>query len=57
MQPLGVNLVTGDITDRERVAETVPGHDWVIHLAADAAIVCMDLRKYPPGGKIVSEKS
>ncbi|MFQ5629874.1 MAG: NAD-dependent epimerase/dehydratase family protein, partial [bacterium] len=34
LQPLGINVVTGDITDRECVAETVQGHELVFHLAA-----------------------
>ncbi|MCL4376989.1 MAG: NAD-dependent epimerase/dehydratase family protein [Actinobacteria bacterium] len=30
----GVEIVTGDITDREKVFEAVKGTDWVFHIAA-----------------------
>ncbi|MFQ5650105.1 MAG: NAD-dependent epimerase/dehydratase family protein [bacterium] len=34
LKPLGIKVVTGDITDEERVAETIQGHDLVFHIAA-----------------------
>lgn len=34
LKPLRIKVVTGDITDRERVAETIQGHDLVFHIAA-----------------------